>query len=170
MVRREKPRAIALAGACLHRPPADEGLTISHDDNHWAPKPELMKKSQLVASAAVLLVRDVVAAANYYREALGFTYTRFWGQPPNFVILQRDGMRLMLDQAPPGTAIVPLWKVNAGMWNVYFWTDDVEALFAEFRDRGARIDYGLADKPYAIREFGIQDLDGYDIGFGQPID
>jgi len=24
-------------------------------------------------------------------------------------------------------------------------------------------------KPYGILEFGIQDLDGHDIGFGQPI-
>ena len=128
-----------------------------------------MKKAQLVSSAAVLLVRDVVAAANHYRDALGFTYDRFWGHTPKFVILQRDGMRLMLDQAPSGTALVPHWKVDRGIWNVYFWTDDVDALFAEFRARGAKIDYGLDNKPYDIREFGIQDIDGYDIGFGQPL-
>jgi uncharacterized glyoxalase superfamily protein PhnB len=128
-----------------------------------------MKNPQLVGSAPVLLVRDVVAAAHYYRDALGFTYERFWGHPPAFVILQRDGLRLMLDQSPPGAVLVPHWKVNANMWNVYFWTDDVDALFAEFRDRGAKIDYGLGDKPYDVREFGIQDLDGHDIGFGQPI-
>ncbi len=128
-----------------------------------------MKKARLVSSSAVLLVRDVVVAANHYRDALGFSYSRFWGEPPAFVILERDGMRLMLDQAPPGTAIVPNWKVDAGIWNLYFWTDDVDALFAEFSARGAKIDYGLGDKPYEIREFGIQDLDGYDIGFGQPI-
>lgn len=127
-----------------------------------------MKKARLVSSAPVLLVRDVVAAAEHYRDALGFTYPRFWGNPPKFVILDRDGLRLMLNQAPPGTVIVPHWKVDAGIWNVYYWVDDVDALFAEFTARGAKIDYGLDDKPYGIREFGIQDLDGYDIGFGQP--
>jgi hypothetical protein len=55
------------------------------------------------------------------------------------------------------------------MWNVYFWVSDADALPAEFRKRGASIDYDVHDKPYGIREFGIQDLDGYDIGFGQPI-
>ncbi len=114
------------------------------------------------------MVRDVVAAAEHYRDALGFSYTRFWGNPPRFVILERDGLRLMLNQAPDATAIVPHWKVVAGIWNVYFWVDDVETLFAEFTARGAKIDYGLDDKPYGIREFGVQDIDGYDIGFGQP--
>jgi len=117
----------------------------------------------------VLLVSNVVAAANHYRDALGFNYERFWGEPPKFLILERDGMRLMLNQAPHGSALVPHWKVDPGVWNVYFWTDDVDSLFAELRTRGAKIDYGLGDKPYGIREFGVQDLDGYDVGFGQPI-
>jgi catechol 2,3-dioxygenase-like lactoylglutathione lyase family enzyme len=127
-----------------------------------------MKTPRLTSSAAVLLVRDVVASANYYRDALGFTYSRFWGEPPAFVILTRDGMHLMLDQAPAGHTIVPNWKVDPGIWNVYFWVDDVDALFAEYQQRGAKIDYQLSDKPYDVREFGVQDLDGYDIGFGQP--
>ena len=31
----------------------------------------------------------------------------------------------------------------------------------------ATIDYTLYDAPHGCREFGIQDLDGYDIAFGQ---
>ena len=122
----------------------------------------------LVASAAVLLVRDVVRSAAYYRDALGFTYERFWGDPPDFVILQRDGMCLMLNQAPSGHLIVPNWKISPQMWNAYFWVRDVDALFAEFKARGATIDYELHRKPYDIREFGVQDLDGYDLAFGEP--
>lgn len=128
-----------------------------------------MKTARLTSSAPVLLVRDVVAAANYYRDALGFAYDRFWGEPPDFVILRRDGLCVMLDRPPAGVAIVPHWKVHHGIWNIYFWVDDVDTLFAELTARGAKIDYGLGDKPYGIREFGVQDLDGYDIGFGQPI-
>jgi hypothetical protein len=125
--------------------------------------------AHLTASAAVLLVRDVVRSANHYRDALGFAYDRFWGEPPSFVILRRDGMFLMLNQAPADHPIVPNWRVSHNMWNVYFWVSDADALLAEFRKRGASIDYDVHDKPYGIREFGIQDLDGYDIGFGQPI-
>ena len=127
-----------------------------------------MTTARLTSSAPVLLVRDVVAAANHYRDALGFTYDRFWGEPPDFVILRRDGLHVMLSLASPGTPVIPNWKVNQ-IWNVYFWVDDVDTLFAELKKRGAKIDYGLEDKPYKVREFGIQDLDGYDIAFGQPL-
>jgi hypothetical protein len=39
----------------------------------------------------------------------------------------------------------------------------------EFVGRGAEIDYGLCDQPYGCREFGTQDIDGHDIGFGQVV-
>jgi hypothetical protein len=114
-------------------------------------------------------VRDVVAASNHYRDAMGFGYDRFDGEPPGFVILGRDGMYLMLKQVADEKLIVPHWTVSENLWNAYFWVSDVERLHAEFVRRGAKIDYGLCDQPYGCREFGTQDLDGYDIGFGQAM-
>ena len=35
---------------------------------------------------------------------------------------------------------------------------------------GTIIDYYLCDQPYGRRELGIQNLDGYDIAFGQDIE
>ena len=125
--------------------------------------------AKLTASAPVLLVRDVVKAANHYRDAMGFEYERFWGEPPSFVILCRDKMYVMLKQADNPKQVVPHWTVCDKLWNIYFWVSDVEALHAEFVARNARIDYGLCDQPYGCREFGAQDLDGHDIGFGQVI-
>ena len=122
---------------------------------------------KLTASSAVLLVRDVVKAADHYRDAMGFEYERFWGEPPSFVILHRDGMYLMLKQAEEPQHVVPHWTVSDKLWNVYFWVSGIDALYAEFVRRGARIDYGLCDQSYGCREFGIQDLDRHDIGFGE---
>ena len=48
--------------------------------------------SKLTGSAAVLLVKDVIAAANHYCDAMGFDYDRFYGDPSGFVIRGRDGM------------------------------------------------------------------------------
>jgi hypothetical protein len=124
---------------------------------------------KLLGSAPVLLVVDVVKAANYYRDQLGFSYDRFWGEPPDFCMVKRDGFIVMLAQVHPGTPLKPHWKIVSNMWNAYFWCDDVEALHNEFVKRGAKIDYGLGIKPYGIKEFGIQDLDGHDIAFGQRI-
>ena len=88
--------------------------------------------AKLTSVAPVLLVKDVVAAANHYRDKMGFTYKRFWGEPPSFVILNRDGMQLMLKQADDPRHVVPHWTVADKLWNVYFWVNDVESLHKEF--------------------------------------
>lgn len=124
---------------------------------------------KLTATAPVLLVKDVVAAANHYRDAMGFSYEKFWGDPAAFVMLHRDGMTVMLRQAENPKHVVPHWTVVDKLWNVYFWVSDADALHAEFVARGAKIDYGPCDQPYGCREFGTQDIDGHDIGFGQAI-
>jgi catechol 2,3-dioxygenase-like lactoylglutathione lyase family enzyme len=91
-----------------------------------------MNQAKLTAHAPVLLVKDVVAAANYYRDKMGFAYERFWGNPPGFVILWRDGMYVMLKKAEDPKHIVPHWTVSDKLWNIYFWVSDVDALHAEF--------------------------------------
>ena len=125
--------------------------------------------SKLTASSPVLLVKDVVASANHYRDAMGFGYDEFFGDPPVFTILGRDGMHLMLKQVPDQKLIVPHWTVSEGLWNAYFWVSDADALLADFMKRGAKIHYGPCDQPYGCREFAALDLDGYSIGFGQII-
>lgn len=129
-----------------------------------------MTEARIIGSAPILLVKDVVASANYYRDKVGFSYERFWGEPPSFCILWRDKFHLMLGQVEDPKAIVPHYKVVENLWNAYFWVDDAAALYAELKARGAIIDYELCEQPYGCREFGIQDLDGYDIAFGQDLD
>jgi catechol 2,3-dioxygenase-like lactoylglutathione lyase family enzyme len=125
---------------------------------------------KIIGSAGVLLVKDVVAAANYYRDKLGFHYDRLWGEPPDFVILDRDGYSVMLSKVDDPAKVIPHWKVVNQMWNLYFWVDDVDAIYAEMQASGAIIDYTLGVKPYGVKEFGVQDLDGHDIAFGQNIE
>lgn len=125
--------------------------------------------AKIIGSAPILLVADVVAAANYYRHKLGFHYERFWGDPPEFCILWRDNYHLMLSRVADRSAIRPHYQAVENMWNVYFWVDDVDSLYEEFKERGAKLDYELCVQPYNCREFGVQDLDGYDIAFGQDL-
>lgn len=82
----------------------------------------------------------------------------------------RDGHIVMLSQVEDPKQVVPHYTVVANMWNVYFWVDDVEEIYAELKGRGATIDYELCDQPYGVREFGVQDLDNYDIAFGQDME
>lgn len=123
---------------------------------------------RITGSAPILLVRNVIASANYFRDSVGFIYDGFYGDPPDFCICRRDGFHLMLAAADP-TQITPFWKIRDKMWNAYFWVDAADALYDEMKAQGAIMDYGPCTQPYHVREFGIQDLDGHDIGFGQVL-
>ena len=129
-----------------------------------------MKRGKIIGSAPVLLVADVARAADYYRDKLGFAYERFWGDPPSFCMPRRDRHIVMLSQVRDPAHVVPHYQRVPNLWNAYFWVDDVEAIFKELTERGANIDYGLCVKDYGVREFGVQDLDRYDIAFGQDLD
>lgn len=129
----------------------------------------MAERATLTGVAPVLTVRDVVAAAAYWTEKVGFTEMQLFNSPPDFAIGSRDGLRIMLAQVGHQVSIVPHWKVKPQVWNAYFWTDDAATLYAELCERGAIIDYKLGMKPYGVLEFGIRDLEDHDIAFGQVV-
>ncbi len=122
--------------------------------------------AKLRAVAPVIFVRDVVAAEAYYRERLGFEPGRLYNHPPDFCIQSRDGCSVMLAKS---AVVTPHWQVVRNTWTAYFWVDDARALYDEMVGRGATIDYGLGLKDYGVLEFGVQDLDRHDLGFGQVV-
>lgn len=125
-------------------------------------------KAKIISSAAILLVKDVAYSANWYKDKCGFTINNFYGDGPNFAIINRDGYYLMFAKCKP-EKIMPNWKLVEATSNVYFWVDDVEEIYKEFISNGATIDYELCIQPYGVKEFGINDPDGYDVSFGQVI-
>ena len=128
-----------------------------------------MKTAKILHQAPILFASDLAKTIGYWNDKVGFQSRNFVGEPPEFAILGRDSTFVMLKQAPAGHAIVPYWKIAESLWNAYFWIDDARALFTELKGRGAKIDYELCQQPYNVLEFGIQDLDGQDIGFGQEL-
>ncbi|MFZ0037339.1 MAG: hypothetical protein WAK91_07965 [Candidatus Acidiferrales bacterium] len=123
---------------------------------------------QLLGIAPFFLVRDVVKAAEYYRDALGFSYPRFWGEPPCFCMPHRDGLIIMLSQTQDASIIRPNGKAcRDESWDAYVWVKDADALYAEVKPRGAIIAYEpLLKEEYGNREFGVRDIDGYLLAFG----
>ena len=122
----------------------------------------------ITAAATILLVKDVVTSANWYRDKLGFTIVNYYGEPPGFAIIQRDGHYLMFHTVDE-KLIKPNWKIADKTSNVYFWVEDIETLYADFIEREATIDYTLYPAPWGVNEFGVNDPDGYDISFGEII-
>lgn len=123
---------------------------------------------RLLRVAPVLLVRDVEASVAFWRDRVGFETDAIHGDPPSFAMPTRDGVILMLVQVPAGAGVpLPNWRVVANVNQAYVWVDDVDALYEELGAREAPIDFTIYDTPWGTREFGIQDLDGHDIAFGQ---
>jgi catechol 2,3-dioxygenase-like lactoylglutathione lyase family enzyme len=122
----------------------------------------------LTGISPVLLVSDVDRTVEYYRDRLGFRCD-VYGDPPDFVVAERDAATILLALCGDPAQIVPNWQIVDKVWNAYIRVDDVESVYSEVQERGAPIDYTLYDAPSGFREFGVQDPDGYDIAFGQRV-
>lgn len=111
--------------------------------------------------AAMLPVKDMSRAHDFYTKVLGFTKTFENGDPVGFMILKRDGAELHLSLQRDHVA--PPFNV------AHMIVDDVDTLHALCRSEGLRIIKGLRDKDYGLRAFVFEDRDGNRIDVGQPI-
>ena len=115
-------------------------------------------------------VGDVVAAANFYRDQLGFAYERLWGEPPNFCMVHRNGVIVMLAQAAENGRANPHGSAEEEHWDAYIWVDDADALISEYRSKGVRILRDICDQPYGCRDFDVEDCNGYRLCFGHTLE
>jgi uncharacterized glyoxalase superfamily protein PhnB len=123
----------------------------------------------LTGISPVLLVADHQRSVDYFSERLGFECHVF-GDPPNFATAARDAAVILIALSDQPERLVPHWQIVDKMWDAYIRGDDADAIYAEVQERGAGIDYSIYDAPHGFREFGVQDPDGHDIAFGQPLD
>lgn len=111
--------------------------------------------------AAMLPVKDMGKAHDFYTRVLGFTKIFENGSPVGFMILKRDQGELHLTLQPGH---------KAAHFNVaHLMVDDVDALHAVCKEHGLRIIKGLQDKDYGLRAFVFEDPDGNRIDVGQAI-
>ena len=132
-----------------------------------------LSQAVFLEAAPFLLVDDVFATAEYYRDRLGFHFDTFYGEPPEFVILKRNATRLMLRQAPQSArpAARPNVERHKHTFDVYIWVSDVDELATELKDRGADIVAGPenAEEGESRRELLARDPNGYLICFGRVL-
>ena len=126
--------------------------------------------NQLLRSAPYFPVADVERSAEHYERVFGFRREYVAGVPPQFAIVSRDGLAVMLRLVPEASRISPNEK-QGGTWDVFFWVRDVRSLLAEMRANGADIVYGpVVQESYRMEEFAVRDREGYVLGFGQPLE
>jgi len=113
-------------------------------------------------------VPDVVAAAEYYRDALGFQIQGYFREPPVYSIVRRDSVEIHLGKddanADPGAASNSPHR--RGSIDAYIWVDDVDALFRELKSRGAMIMEAPTNGEYHCNEMVVEDKFGFRIAFG----
>lgn len=125
--------------------------------------------SRLTAIAPYFLVTDVVQAAEYYRDKLGFAIRGyFFEEPPVFAMVERDQLIVMLALTEGGRGGSNRRHKDIGL-DAYLWVDDVDALHAELRASGADIVAPPITRVYGMKELDVRDRDGYVLCFGQDV-
>ena len=106
----------------------------------------------------VFTVLNLDEALGYYRDKLGFSVSRTWGEPASRAGVTLDEVEIQLEGAglgaPPGPSVVYCHMV------------DVEAYYEACRSRGATIVMDIGDRPWGMRDFRVIDPSGNRIGFG----
>ena len=121
--------------------------------------------------APCLIVDDMVATANYYRDKLGFHYERFW-LAPCFCMVMRSGIVIMLSQLAKTGVVRPnrIADPEGEAWDAYIWIENADALHTEFKSTGVTITRDVCDQPYGCRDFDVEDCNGYRLCFGHDIE
>ena len=129
-----------------------------------------MTQARLTRASPSFAVADVFETAEYYRDVLGFRFEGVWGNPPSFVMLDRDEVRVMMQQVKP-EALPTRAKRSTEQFDMYLYATNVKALAEELRAKGADIVEGPVDRTtYPGRELIVRDLNGLMICFGQLLD
>ena len=114
------------------------------------------RPNRFEAAVPILNVKSVPESVVYYVETLGFRKEWDWGDPPNFACVRRDDVRIFLCQDGQG---------GAGAW-ISLFIHDVDALYADYREKSAIVRQPPTNFPWGIREMNVEDLDGHRLRIG----
>jgi predicted enzyme related to lactoylglutathione lyase len=123
-----------------------------------------MTTAKILGVFPKFLVRDVGAILRHYRDVCGFSITNSFGEPPIFGIVERDGHGLHVKRGEPRPRRSP-----DEAWDAYVEVQGIDALYAEFVAKGARVSRNPEVMPYGLKEFDIVDPDGYVLCFAEQV-
>jgi len=128
--------------------------------------PRTKAGTKLRAISPQFVVPDVVAAAEYYRDTLGFEILGFFGEPPVFAMVARDAAEIHFGKADHGEAVAPNATRRKSGLDAYIWADNVDSLHEELHERGAKIIEGPVRRSYNCCEITVEDRFGFRLVFG----
>jgi len=101
-----------------------------------------------------LPVKDLVEAQSYYRDHLGFSIA--W--------TNLDGR---IGAVSHGETAIFLREIEGDVHPSTLWVfaEDLDKSYRDFTDLGARITDPIAEKPWGLRQFTLEDLNGHRFHF-----
>ena len=117
----------------------------------------------------VLAVRDMRETLAYYRDILGFHVDLVAGDPP-----AHARVCTRANYTPPTVFIrfEPLPAGAAPNPSVWLWLDvgaELDGLFDLYAARGVKVLEAPVDRPWGLRQFVIEDCNGYTLAFSAEI-
>lgn len=114
-------------------------------------------------------VRDVVEAAEYYRDRLGFEILGYFAEPPVYAMVRRGIVQVHFGRTTADDVRTAAdYRGSVGI-DAYVWVEDADRLYDEFTARGANIVEGPVDRVYNCREIVVRDPNGFTIAFGSDV-
>jgi len=104
----------------------------------------------------------------FYTKSLGFKMGMAFpdASNPEYVDLSKDGMVLMFIPAEDH-GIGSEEKLGTGVY-LYMQIDgDIDEYYDEIKKRGVKIAVDIKDESYGVRDFTVEDIDGYKLVFNQ---
>ena len=115
-----------------------------------------------------LAVRNMKETIDFYTKSLGFKLGMCFpdANNPEYADLSKDGMVLMFIPAQ-NLSIGGGEKLGIGV-NLYLQIDgDIDEYYHELKQKGVKIAADIKDEPFGIRDFTIEDINGYKLTFNQ---
>ena len=134
--------------------------------------PERVASRNLASINPSFIVKDLQASIAYYIERLGFQLD-FQGPSDDVYYgrVSRDGIGIFLKAIVPDVLPRPNHTRHEwARWDAYISTLDPDALFTEFRQRGASFVKELSFIDHGLWGFEVADGDGYVLAFCQVRD
>ncbi|PYP66947.1 MAG: hypothetical protein DMD26_06145 [Gemmatimonadetes bacterium] len=122
-----------------------------HRDSPTTPRPMMQKAEPQLPHD------DVARGVAYYQDVLGFKINY---QQHDLGVMDRDEITLLLVARTE----------QQGIAAAYIFVQNVDALYAELRGKGANVDGRPVSHPWGLRDFSIVDLERNRLTFGQPFE
>jgi len=127
--------------------------------------PGELSSYQVHGMQPVLAVPDITATVEYYRDMFGFHIDFVSGDPPVHARVCTNPtsltptVHIRFESLGPGLAPSP---------SVYLWVHvgaGLDQLFEKYRDLGVKVVQEPEDRPWGLRQFVVEDCNGYLLSF-----